>query len=126
MARTSSFVYRSQLAQNDEHYVVTVTVNDSDHMETHIDCKFDAKIGMDLIRQDVTHPFYDSALWDDFIQFKRSGIAVTMFKNQLSTIMVNYLLMEDNELVKFTDRRITPQQYKCQIILSISQLYTFY
>jgi hypothetical protein len=63
---------------------------------------------MDLIRQDVTHPFYESALCDDFIQFKRSGMAVTMFKNQLTTNMINYLLMENTELIKFTDRHITP------------------
>jgi hypothetical protein len=115
--RTASFVYRSPLAQSDEHYVVTVTVKEllySDgktYMDIHYD--FDAKM-KDTRQHIVTHPFYDSEV-SDFLTYDGEIIA----RNPMTAMMVEYLLMEDAELAKFTGNT-TPQDYKHKIMLSLA------
>ncbi len=117
--RTTSFMYRSPLANNDEHYVVTVTVKEllySDgkrYMDIHYD--FDAKMVKDERRRHIaTHPFYGSEV-NDFMTYDGEIIA----KNPMTATMVDYLFMADDELVQFTGNT-TPQDYKHKIMLSIA------
>ena len=120
--RTSSFIYRSPVAQDDEHYVVTVTVKEllDPAGESYIDLyyEFDAKMLKDARRRHVaTHPLNGHGI-PEFMEYKGEIIA----RNPMTSAMVDYLLMDDAELRKFTGHT-TPQDYKHKIMLSLSYLW---
>jgi len=116
--RTASFKYCSARSSTDAHYEVTINVKDilySDGKE-YMDITYDFKtigekqtIGW-LI---MNHPFYGSQV-EDFLSYEGEIIA----KNPMTELMVNYLLMNNDELSKFTGHT-TPQDYKRQIMVSI-------
>jgi len=59
------------------------------------------------------HPFFQSNI-EEFATYEGEIIA----KNPMTAQMVEFLLMDDAELVKFTGHT-TPQDYKHKIMLSI-------
>lgn len=116
--RTSTFNYQSNRSSSDAHYEVTIVVKDllySDGKE-YMDISYDFKTvgGKQSIGWLVmNHPFYGSQV-EDFLSYEGEVIA----KNPMTELMVEYLLMDDAELAKFTGHT-TPQDYKRQIMVSI-------
>ena len=112
--RTSSFKYRSPTAVGNDHYVVEISVKDL----TYSDGKKYMDIGYKFTPVVETkghgiynHPFYNN---DDFLGNDGEVIA----KNPMTSLMVDYLLMDDMELSEFSGHT-TPQKYKHNIMLSI-------
>jgi hypothetical protein len=64
------------------------------------------------------HPFVDDGC--NFISESANGDIV--YKNDLSTVMVKFLLMSDDELSKFTNNT-TPQHYRKNIMLSLAKFW---
>ena len=116
--RTSTFNYRAPTAIGNDHYKITISVKDllysdgkkymdiSYHCEAVMDTDFVGK----LIKN---HPFFHTNM-EDFLGYEGEVIA----KNPMTDMMVDYLLMDDAELAKFTGHT-TPQDYKHKIMLSI-------
>jgi hypothetical protein len=116
--RTSSFNYRSRFATGSDHYKVTVSVKDLLYSDgkKYMDISYKLEAIMDtepvgkLIKN---HPFFETDL-DDFLEYDGEVIAT----NPMTALMVEYLLMDDEELANFSGHT-TPQEYKHKIMLSI-------
>jgi len=116
--RNSSFKYRSPFAKGDDHYIVNISVKNlcySDNKEyMDITYTFDSFMEDKSIGRAIkNHPFFQSEV-EEFATYQGEIIA----KNPMTAMMVDYLLMDDDELVKFTGHT-TPQEYKHKIMLSI-------
>ena len=116
--RTSSFEYRSRFATGKDHYTVTISVKDllySDGKKyMDISYKFDAAMDTEPAGKLIkNHPFFESEM-DDFLEYEGEVIA----KNPMTEMMIEYLLMDNAELAKFSGHT-TPQEYKHKIMLSI-------
>ena len=116
--RTSSFEYRSRFAKGTDHYKVTVSVKDllySDGKKyMDISYTFEAAMDSDPIGKLIkNHPFFESDM-EDFLEYEGEVVA----KNPMTEMMVDYLLMDNAELAKFSGHT-TPQEYKHKIMLSI-------
>lgn len=116
--RTSTFEYRSQFATGKDYYNVTISVKDllySDGKKYMDICyTFEAVMDSEPIGKLIkTHPLFDSDM-EDFLEYEGEVIA----KNPMTEMMVNYLLMDNAELAKFSGHT-TPPEYKHKIMLSI-------
>lgn len=116
--RTSTFNYRALTAVGNDHYKVTVTVKDllySDGKKyMDIGYEFEAIMDTDFVGKLIkNHPFFESDM-DDFLGYSGEVIAT----NPMTSMMVDYLLMDNAELAKFSGHT-TPQEYKHKIMLSI-------
>ena len=116
--RTSSFEYRSATASGKDHYKVTISVKDLLYSDgkTYMDIgyTFEAVMDTDSVGKLLkNHPLFNANL-DDFLSYDGEIIA----KNPMTTMMVDYLLMDNAELAKFSGHT-TPSDYKHKIMLSI-------
>ena len=116
--RTSSFEYRSPTAVGSDHYKVTVSVKDLFYSDgkkyMDIGYTFESVMETEPVGKLIkNHPLYDSVM-EDFLTYDGEVIA----KNPMTAMMVDYLLMDDAELAKFSGHT-TPQDYKHKIMLSI-------
>jgi hypothetical protein len=116
--RTSSFNYRAPTAVGNDHYKITISVKDllySDGKKyMDISYKCEAVMDTDFVGKLIkNHPFFETNM-EDFLGYEGEVIA----KNPMTEMMVDYLLMDDAELAKFTGHT-TPQDYKHKIMLSI-------
>ena len=116
--RISSFKYRSPFAKGDDHYIVNIRVKDlcySDEKE-YMDITYTFESFMEdksIGRAIKNHPFFQSNI-EEFDTYQGEIIA----KNPMTAQMVEFLLMDDAELAKFTGHT-TAQDYKHKIMLSI-------
>jgi len=115
--RTASFEYRSPTAVGNDHYVVTISVKDLLYSDgkKYIDIvyTFEAVMETDSVGKLLkNHPFHSDR--EDFLTYDGEVIV----ENPMTAMMVNYLLMDDAELAKFSGHT-TPQDYKHKIMLSI-------
>jgi len=116
--RTSSFNYRAPTAVGNDHYKVTISVKDLLYSDgnKYMDISYKCEAVMDtnfigkLIKN---HPFFDTNI-EDCLGYEGEVIA----KNQMTEMMVNYLLMDDAELAKISGHS-TPTDYKHKIMLSL-------
>ena len=116
--RTSSFEYRSRFASGADHYKVTVSVKDllySDGKQyMDVSYKFDAVMETDPVSKLIkNHPLFDSDI-ESCLDYEGEVIA----KNPMTAMMIEYLLMDNAELAKFSGHT-TPQEYKHKIMLSM-------
>jgi hypothetical protein len=116
--RTSSFEYRSPTAVGKDHYKITISVKDLFYSDgkkyMDIGYEFEAVMETDAVGKLLkNHPFFHCDM-DDFLEYDGEIIA----KNPMTAMMVDYLLMDNAELAKFSGHT-TPQDYKHKIMLSI-------
>lgn len=103
------------------YYVVNITVqeleysNGQHYFDISYECIF---IGIpDSHDNSRAHPFFGSQV-DDFMKYKGDIIV----KNRLTSIMVDYLLM-DNEQLALETEHTTPQRYRQNIMWSIAHYF---
>ncbi len=108
-SRTKTFKFVNEYDSNDtSYYMVTVTVDEKMYIsgKTYYDIMYDYTLYNKL---DATPYFLDVME------------AVFVLKNQMTEIMVNYLLSESEELVKVSGTS-TAQHYRYLIMMNLSKL----
>ena len=96
--RTSSFIYKADTADEKDQFQVSVNVKDLYYSDgkQYMDISFMTTHPNTTEPFMIHHPFYGTDV-EDYLNYEGEIIA----KNPMTSIMVNYLLMDDAKLAKF-------------------------
>ena len=122
--QTKTFKFTDEFSESTFHYLSTITVKeleyedgshywDIEYVNKFIPGTTDSTESIVKLKK-ITHPFYGSQV-QDFMEYQGDII----LKNPLTSIMVEYLLMDYDKLALLSGVT-TPQRYKQNIMWSLS------